>query len=146
MMRELGRRGAGHREAGAFLLASRNDRCRVRRVEYFDDLDPNCLNGNVHFDGRAFSRLWDICEREGLVVVGDVHTHPSRHVRQSVTDQDNPMVARAGHMALIVPELAVRRVRPRRVGVHQYHDDGSWMSWYGWDAAVRLSVRGWPWL
>ena len=146
LIKELGGRGEGRREAGAFLLAPRNDIHCVSRVEYFDDLDPNCLKGHVHIDGRAFSKLWDACESDGLVVVGDVHTHPGSSVRQSPIDMANPMVARAGHIALIVPHLATRSVRPRQVGVHQYEGDDGWTSWFGKEASTRLSVRSWPWM
>lgn len=145
MINDLGRRGEGRVESGAFLLAPRVDKSRVSRIEYFDDLDPHCLKGHIHIDGRAFSRLWDICEQGGLVVAADVHTHPGRSVRQSTIDIENPMVARRGHIALIVPHLATRNVRPRQVGVHRYEGDDGWTSWFGKDAATRLSVRGWPW-
>lgn len=145
LIKELGGRGEGRREAGAFLLAPRDDMGRVSRIEYFDDLDPHCLKGHIHFHGPAFSRLWDICENEGLVVAADVHTHPGSSVHQSTIDVENPMVARAGHIALIVPHLAARVVRPRQVGVHQYTGDDGWTSWFGREAAARVLVRSWPW-
>lgn len=115
----------------------------MTHIKYFDDLDPDCLRGSIHFDGRAFSRLWDVCEAKGLIVAADVHTHPGPCVQQSAIDKANPMVANAGHVALIVPNLATRPVRPKEVGVHEYRGDGGWRSWYGRDAAVRLSVRRW---
>lgn len=145
LIKELGRRGEGHRESGAFLLAPRSKKSRVTRVEYYDDLDPRCLTGNIHFPGPAFSKLWDICENEGLVVVADVHTHPGASVHQSTIDAENPMVARAGHIALIVPYLATRSVRPRQVGVHQYAGDDGWKSWCGREAAARIGVTRCPW-
>jgi proteasome lid subunit RPN8/RPN11 len=139
---ELGKRGRGEREAGAFLLADRHgDRRRVARVVYLDDLDPNCLQGGIHVDGRAYSRLWDICEAEARVVVGDVHTHPDDFVDQSSIDAENPMVAQAGHVAIIIPHLATRAVTPRKVGVHRYDGPGGWTSWKGKAAAERLFVR-----
>ena len=143
LIQELGRRGAGTHEAGAFLLTPSAGTRRVRHIEYFDDLDPDCLRGHIHFDGRAFSRLWDVCERKGLKVAADVHTHPGASVQQSSIDRANPMVASAGHVALIVPHLATRPVRPKEVGFHEYRGDGGWRSWYGRDAAARLSVRRW---
>src|SRR4051812_23215689 len=84
MIAELARRGAGTSEAGAFLLAERDgDRRTVTRAVYLDDLDPNCLQGVIRFNGLAYSPLWDICEAEGRVVVGDIHSHPYAGVRQS---------------------------------------------------------------
>lgn len=145
LIEELGRRGEGRRESGAFLLAPRSERSLVTRIEYYDDLDPRCLTGNIHFHGLAFSKLWDICDSEGLVVVADVHTHPGASVRQSAIDMENPMVARAGHIALIVPHLATRSVRPRQVGVHQYAGDEGWASSFGREAAARIGVKRWPW-
>lgn len=141
LLDQLGTRGHGQREAGAFLLADRaGDRRTVTKVVYFDDLDPNCLQGIIHFDGRAFSSLWDICADEKRLVIGDVHTHPGDGVRQSPTDEANPMVAQSGHVALIVPNFAALRVHPRQVGVH-FYDGTTWSRWSGAEADQRLFVR-----
>src|SRR5690349_7493907 len=97
LLAELERRGEGWREAGAFLLAdAREKRPIVKRVVYFDDLDPNCLQGGIHIVGTAYSKLWDICEEANLRVAADVHTHPGRHVSQSSLDAASPAVARTG--------------------------------------------------
>lgn len=143
MLAELGHRGGGIREAGAFLLADSDGEPRtVTRVVYLDDLDPRCLTGGIEFDGLAYSKLWDLCERERRRVVGDVHTHPGRVVRQSRIDAANPMIARRGHIAVIVPEFATKRVRAKSVGVHRY-DGAGWESWFGPNAARRLLIGGW---
>lgn len=123
------------------MLAPHTDSRRVVDVEYFDDLDPDSLRGHIEIEGYAFSRLWEICEAKNLTVIADVHTHPGASVRQSPIDKANPMIARVGHVALIVPHLATRRVRTRQVGVHQYSGNGEWDSWFGRSAARRLSVR-----
>jgi proteasome lid subunit RPN8/RPN11 len=142
LLDELRTRGQGRRESGAFLLADRDgDRRSVTGTVYLDDLDPNCLQGHIHFDGRAYSTLWDICANEKLVVIGDVHTHPGDGVRQSPTDEANPMIAQPGHVALIVPGFASGHVHPHQVGVHLYNGTG-WSRWTGKDAARRLFVRG----
>jgi proteasome lid subunit RPN8/RPN11 len=144
LIRELGKRGGGKSEAGAFLLAERDGDLRiVTRVVYFNDLDPNCLQGSIRFDGLAYSRLSDICEAERRVVVGDIHSHPYASVRQSPTDAENPMIARTGHVAIIVPHLAMRRVRPTETGVHQYLGAAGWLAWTGDGAARRLRLRWW---
>jgi proteasome lid subunit RPN8/RPN11 len=130
------------REAGAFLLADQGgDRRWVTRVVYLDDVDPACLQGAIHVDGRAYSKLWDICDAKGLVVIGDVHTHPGPEVHQSCTDAENPMVAQEGHVALIVPDLATRPVHPHEVGIHRYNGISGWSTWTGKPAARRLFVR-----
>lgn len=140
---ELGRRGLdGRREAGAFLLASRSmDERRVVRAIYFDELDPCCLVGHIHLRSGAYSKLWDLCDEEGLHVIADVHTHPSAQVTQSDVDRDNPMIAREGHLALIVPWYATRPVRAHEVGVHQYCGDLGWRSWLGPKAERVLLIR-----
>ena len=56
--------------------------------------------------------LWDICKRRGLTVVADVHVHPGG-AGQSDSDRDHPMISRAGHIALILPDFAARRCRER---------------------------------
>jgi len=143
LIAELGRRGQGVKETGAFLLADRSGQLGlVTRVVYLDDLDPHCLTGGIEFDGLAYSKLWDICDTERRVVIADVHTHPGGRVEQSATDAANPMVAQRGHVALIVPHFATAGVAPRDVGVHRY-DGRGWQSWTGRDAARRLSVRSW---
>lgn len=143
LINELGRRGRGNRESGAFLLARRDDtHLEVIRFVYLDDLDPNCLQGNIHFDGKAYTKLWDICDNENLVVTADVHTHPGSGVRQSGIDAANPMIARLGHVALIIPDLATRSVTPKDIGVHQYEGD-RWQTWTGKNATKRIKIGRW---
>lgn len=140
MVKQLGHRGGGNRESGAFLLADRiGDPHTVTRVVLLDDLDPKCLQGGIHMEGLAYSKLWDILAAEHRVVIGDVHTHPGRFVCQSDIDADNPMVAQPGHVALILPDLAMHPVKPREVGVHRY-DGNEWTTWTGAAAAQQLLV------
>lgn len=142
LIAELARRGRGAVEAGAFLLTPRHgDGRTITKVVYFDDLDPEALDGHIHLRGSAYPKLSDICENEGLRVVADIHTHPSAWVGQSGTDKDNPMVSRRGHLALIVPHLALRRPRRRDIGVHEYCADEGWSESLG-PAAERLVYIG----
>jgi hypothetical protein len=146
MVAELGRRGGGHSEAGAFLLGDRDgDGTRVRQVVYLDELDPHCLQGSIRFEGRAYSRLWEICERERCTVLADVHTHPSPWVGQSPTDMENPMVALSGHLALILPDLAMHPVKPAEVGLHEYRGEDGWCAWTQAEAARRIKIGWLPW-
>jgi proteasome lid subunit RPN8/RPN11 len=141
MLTELKKRGRGHRESGAFLLGDRGgDGRTVTRVVFLDDLDPNCLTGGISLEGFAYSKLWDICDAEEKVVIGDVHTHPGGEVRQSSIDAANPMLAMEGHIALIVPNFASDLVDAAEVGVHRY-DGVGWRTWRGVDAAQRLFIR-----
>lgn len=141
LIAELARRGRGERESGAFLLAAADgDRRCVVRCVYLDDLDPNCLNGAISFKGAAYGKLWALCRRERLTVVADVHTHPDRGVGQSPIDRANPMIATAGHVALIVPDYSQSPVFARDVGVHVYRGDHRWTSAFGRESARLLYI------
>ena len=141
-MVELRRRGEGLHESGAFLLGLREgDRCTVHRFIYYDDLDPHCLDsGIVVLDGYAFGKLWAICREVALSVVADVHTHPGSSY-QSTSDRNNPMIGVAGHIAIIVPNLARRPVKRPELGIYEYLGDHRWQSYRG-QAAARFFYIG----
>ena len=143
MVEELGRRSlGGQRESGAFLLTQVGDNRRsASRVIYFDELDPNCLVGSIHIKSAGLLRLGKICREEGLRVLSDVHTHPGTSVSQSCIDRSNPMIARDGHLALIVPHYGTRHVTAWEVGVHEYRGDLGWTSWFGFKARLALRIR-----
>jgi proteasome lid subunit RPN8/RPN11 len=143
MISELARRGHGNRESGAFLLSPREDGRAVTLIAYLDDLDPASLVGSIHLHRPAYGALWSLCDRESLRVVGDVHTHPGPLVQQSCVDRDNPMVARAGHLAIILPNFAQGRIRPREIGVHEYLGEAGWHSSLGLRAARLVYVGRW---
>ena len=123
-------RERGHdegRESGAFLLGLRDgDRARITDFILYDDLDPHCLDsGIVRFDGRYFDDLWEICRQRSLVVVADVHVHPAG-AGQSDSDRAHPMISRAGHIAVIVPEFARKPVRRHDLGIYEYRGGKQW--------------------
>ena len=93
---------------------------------YFDDLEPGSLNGAVHLTHIAYTRLWELCRQIGIEVLGDVHTHPGSIVSQSHIDQDNPLIAQVGHVALIVPHYAQGTIAISDVGVYEYQGDAGW--------------------
>lgn len=117
----------GRRESGAFLLGRReNARARIERFVPYDDIDPHSLDsGIVHFDGRHYGKLWDLCRREDLAVVADVHTHPGG-VLQSGSDQAHPMIAQAGHLALIFPRFAMEPFGRDEIGMYRYLGARKW--------------------
>lgn len=122
----LRERGRGHRESGGFFLGRRVD--GLRTIEAFlpyDDVDPHALRGTILFDGSKMDVVWDLCRREGLEVVADVHTHPGG-VGQSQTDRDNPMIPEVGHVALIVPNFADRAYFPGDIGIYEYRGRRQW--------------------
>ena len=124
-LRDRGREG--RRASGAFRLGlRRNGRVRIVDFVPYDDLDPGCLEtGIVRFDGRYFGDLWDLCKERGLTVVADVHTHPGRS-DQSDSDRAHPMISRAGHLALILPDFAAPPVRRRGIGIYRYEGAKRW--------------------
>jgi hypothetical protein len=125
---ELHRRGQNRHEAGVFLLgAERNGRREVRDAIYYDDLDPEAYaTGVCVLHGDAFAKLWAFCRQRKLTVVGDVHTHAGSGT-QSDADRTNPMVARAGHIAIIVPDFARWPIRRHRLGVYEYRGQHEWI-------------------
>lgn len=120
-------RGGGVHDAGAFLLGSRaGDFRTVTDVVFYDELDAQAYRTGVcvlHAD--AFSKLWSICRARGLTVVADIHTHPGAAF-QSHSDRNNPMVAREGHIAIIVPDFAAPPVPWDRLGIFEYRGSHQW--------------------
>ena len=149
---QLGRRGGGQRESGAFLLSSRpqgtqsNDTADwpvVIALAYYDDLDPTCLTGGITFGADGYAALNALCRKDALRVVGDIHTHPRTWVSQSRTDASHPMAALDGHIALIAPNYAIGAITPAELGAHVFHPAG-WTSYFGADVAAVLRVSGHP--
>jgi hypothetical protein len=138
---ELERRGEGRHEAGVFLLGVDNaGQKEVRQAVYYDGLDPHAYDSGVCvLHGDAFARLWSLCREKNLTVVADAHTHPGAAF-QSHSDRMNPMVARAGHIAIIVPEFARWPIRPGELGVYEYVGDHVWHDRCG--GAARYFYRG----
>ena len=124
---ELRRRAAGRRESGAFLLGhASGDFRRVQQFLFYDDVDPTCFaNGIVEFDGTKFGKVWDQCRAHGVTVVGDIHVHPGGY-GQSASDRHNPMIAEAGHLALILPHFAAGSRMPGGIGIYEYRGRREW--------------------
>ncbi len=144
LLHELARRGGGHRESGAFLLGKRvGNRRVVHGFICYDDLDPHCLDkGIVVFDGAGYGLLWQHCRKARLEVVADVHTHGGL-AQQSTADQDHPMIATPGHIALIVPGFALRLVGARELGVYEYLGEHRWQSYDGKAAGCFFYIGFW---
>lgn len=119
----------GRRESGAFLLgvAEQDGTRRILEFVYYDDIDPHALDtGIVHFAGTKLPLLWEHCRRRGYGVVADVHVHPGDYA-QSASDRADPVMPRAGHIALIIPHYARRGVEPSAIGVYEYRGNGIWV-------------------
>ena len=144
LLAELDRRGERRHEAGAFLLGSREGGLgEVRDVVFYDDLDPDAYRTGVCvLHAPAFAKLWATCRSRALTVVGDVHTHPGGAF-QSEADRTNPMVAREGHIAIIVPDYAVGRPDKAKLGVFEYRGDHAWTDHSGAGARRFLHNDFW---
>lgn len=145
LIEELRRRGEGQHESGAFLLGAKGTNTITQFICY-DDLDPDVYNtGIIVLNGDAFVPLWKHCSEHRLKVLGDVHTHPDSWTCQSSSDQRHPMIAQAGHMALIVPHYATRsRQLLKGVGMHEFLGDGKWKHWPHRSRAVRFIKKSQP--
>lgn len=136
-------RAAGKRESGAFLLGNATTPRVIRRFLFYEDIDPTCFaNGIVEFDGSYFGAVWEECRNDGLSVVADVHVHPGRY-GQSQTDRHNPMIAEAGHLALIIPDFAARNRLPGQIGIYEYRGGRQWYD-HSNDGERIFLVGWWP--
>ena len=61
----------------------------------------------------ALPRLWAVCCERGYEVVADVHAHP-QGCGQSSSDMANPVMPRAGHIAMILPNFTQDQPEPER--------------------------------
>jgi len=137
--------GAGVRESGGFLLGRKGDGGRVAtRFLPYEQLQADALhNDYVALTAASFATLWDVCRREGVSVVADIHTHRFG-AGQSLSDRANPMVAIAGHIAFIAPRYAQGWVRLQNTRMYLYQGNHTWTAFAGDDVArrVRLTVDG----
>lgn len=117
----------GRRESGAFLLGhDRGKHKEIVEFVFYDDIDPNSLRtGIVKFAGNKLPVLWEHCRKRGYGVVADVHVHPLGY-GQSPSDQADPVMPRAGHLAIIIPHFARRETEPGGIGLYEFLGDGKW--------------------
>lgn len=141
LLRQLRKRGGGCRESGALLLGKPGSQ-RVSKFLCYDDLDETALDsGIVMFHAKGFVRLWDICQREKLRVLADIHTHPTSWIDQSESDRTHPMVAQPGHLALILPNYAKANKKPLGgAAVYEYLGDHQWKTWPVKEGPVKITI------
>ncbi len=141
LVAELRQRGRGKTESGAFLLGKRSgDRRLFERSVFYDDLDANAYSTGVCvLYADAFEKLWGLCRATGLQVLADVHTHGGEAI-QSEADRCNPMVARPGHLALIVERFASDPVWRHRMGLYRYEGSHAWTDFSGWRSRRVLNT------
>ena len=145
LMRELHSRTEGRHESGAFLLGRKtpHNRC-VLSIVYYDELDPHAYRTGVCvLEAPAFGLLWNHCHARGHSVVADVHVH-GLGSGQSKSDRENPMIAQAGHLALIFPLLARPPVRRWAIGLYEYLGEHRWRSYGGRHIARVVDIEESP--
>jgi len=52
--------------------------------------------------------------------------HPGGY-RQSSSDKHNPMIAEIGHMAIVIPDYASRKITPGGIGIYEYLGSRQWI-------------------
>lgn len=144
LLKELHDRGHDRHESGAFLLGHVDgDRRFAETVVFYDDLDRDAYaSGVCILEGDSFEQLWSHCRTTGLSVIADIHTHGGRAV-QSCEDRQNPMIARSGHLALIVPNFARDHVWRHHLGLYQYRGSHQWHDLSGWRSRTILKTGTW---
>ena len=143
---QLRRRGRGQAESGAFLLTpQKNGDNRVSAFVCYDDLDPDAYEGGaIAFHAAGHSALWNYCEKRGLRVLADIHTHPGDGIGQSPTDQQNPMVPLCGHVAVIAPRFGKTPWWTLAfVGVYEYLGNFQWRDHKRGSAQRRIKLTLW---
>lgn len=133
--------GAGVREAGAFLLGHKTDTARiVSDFLPYEQLQADALHDDyVSLSAASFATLWDLCRKNSLTVVADIHTHRFG-AGQSPSDRANPMVALPGHVAFIVPHFAQRDAPLHEVGMCVYKGDHKWTTYSASDVARMIRL------
>ena len=141
---QLDRRGERCHEAGAFLLGIGGPRrLEVTDCVFYEELEPTAYETGVCvLSGYAFAKLWARCRERKLTVVADVHTHPGV-AKQSDSDRTNPMVASAGHVAIIVPHYAIPPVESAALGIYEYRGGHEWTNRNGNGRSEFLYVGRW---
>lgn len=146
LLSDLRRRGEGKRESGAFLLGHcHGPTGRITTYLCYDDLDRYALkSGAITFHAKGYAALWQVCREENLEILADVHTHPGRCVKQSLIDQQHPMMPIIHHTALIISRYGhVSRWSLKGVGVYEYLGNFKWATHNRPGKPKRVSLRLW---
>lgn len=145
LTRGLHQRTEGCHEAGAFLLGRRTaGSAQATDIIYYDELEPGAYDtGICVLHASAFGLLWDRCAARDLTVVADAHVHPFG-AGQSLSDIRNPMIARPGHLALILPFMARPPIRRWTLGLYEYLGEHRWRSLGGRHISRSFKIEDSP--
>lgn len=136
-------RGSGRRETACVWAGTREDACDVvRHVAFIDDQDEVRGAPYSHVAApAAVARVLADLRMRGLVIVADLHTHPSNWVGLSDIDQANPIEFRVGLIALVLPNFASGERLISRVGVHEYVGEKRWRQLGKYEAATAIVIE-----
>ena len=136
---ELKCKGEDKRESGAFLLGKKGSRKVCHYVCYDELYEDAFRSGCIVLERMAWVRLWDICLKNEMQVLADIHTHPLEWTGQSSSDMQNPMISQLGHIAMIAPCYAKYWWRGLRgIGIHEYKGNNTWQDWSVNSGRVRF--------
>lgn len=122
----LRKRGDGKRETGGFLLG-KDGKSKVERIVFYDQFDDTVSeSGIIQFKGAV--TLFEYLANEKLVVLADIHTHPTYDTRQSSSDRKHPMIRTKGHIAIIAPRYATDLfILPKNCSIYEYQGNFEWI-------------------
>lgn len=83
-------------------------------------------HGGVHVDEESFGTAVHQAREAGLVLIGQVHSHPGTDARHSDGDDELIALPTEGLLSVVVPTFGVGFDRLGDVCVHQFQD-GRWV-------------------
>lgn len=114
--------GAGRRECMLFWLAPGDEPSRIVDVAH---LPHTASRGSCDIDGDALNSLWRRLAANDLRIVVQVHTHPGL-AYHSPTDDQFPVIPRAGLLSLVLPDFAKAPFDPATSFLVRLDHDGRW--------------------
>lgn len=121
-------RGRGKVESAALWAGKRNASAEtVEGVYFLDDFAGRVQDAAYHcVPPRALAEVFARLQQDRRVIVGDIHTHPTRWVGLSQLDQEHPIEFRKGLYAVVLPSFAMPSPSLDSTGVHEYLGDSEW--------------------
>ena len=133
----LRKRGDGKRESGGLLLG-KYGKSKVERIVFYDQFNATVSDsGIIQFRGAV--ALFEYLEKEKLVVLADIHTHPTNDTRQSNSDKKHPIIRTKGHIAIIAPKYASDLfIFPKHCSVYEYLGNFEWNTFADSKKPIKL--------
>lgn len=121
----LRKRAQGTRESGGFLLTYPNSSV-INEIAFYDQFDKKVSEtGIIQFKGAV--KLYKYLALNKKIIAMDIHTHPTKDTRQSISDKKHPMVRIPGHIAMIAPKFASDyTMMPKDCSIYEYCGGYEW--------------------